>query len=293
LLGNGEIHWENRDKITASFTAAAIEFIDDAQSNKQPFYINLWPDDVHSPFFPPKALRGGGSKRELYLAVLQSMDQQLGKLFERIRNDAELRNNTIVLICSDNGPEEGAGSAGPFRGTKGLLYEGGIRSPLVVWAPGLMAEDKVGSINKKSFFAAFDLAPSLLEIVRAKAPANVSFDGLSVADALLGKSAKSRGEPLFFRRPPDRPHHHGEGNLPDLAVRDGHWKLLCEYDGSSPELFDLKKDRGETTNVANEERQVVERLTKEVLRWNASMPADEGDSIAASGRAMLKGRDRN
>src|SRR6185436_8544780 len=103
------------------------------------FYVNLWPDDVHSPFFPPKSRRGDASKHELYEGVLKALDVQLGSLFDRIRNDASLRDNTLVLVCSDNGPEEGAGSAGPFRGTKGMLYEGGIRSPLIVWGPGLVA----------------------------------------------------------------------------------------------------------------------------------------------------------
>ena len=73
---------------------------------------------------------GDGEKRTLYLAVLEEMDRQLGKLFDHIRNDPELADNTMILICSDNGPDPGAGSAEPLRGYKTHLYEGGIRSPL-------------------------------------------------------------------------------------------------------------------------------------------------------------------
>ena len=137
----------------------------------------------------------------------------------------ELRDNTLILVCSDNGPEDGAGSAGPFRGLKGMLYEGGIRSPLVVWGPGFVAKNKIGTTNASSFLAAIDLAPSLLEIAGVSKPAGVEFDGQALSDVLLGRSERSRTKPLFFRRPPDRPRHNGEGNLPDLAVRDGRLEI--------------------------------------------------------------------
>jgi len=246
LLGRGPITWEDRSKITATFTSAALEFIKKADSSGQPFYVNLWPDDVHSPFFPPKARRGDAAKHTLYSGVLDTMDEQLGVLFDFIRNSERLRDNTLVLVCSDNGPEPGAGSAGPFRGTKTMLYEGGVRSSLVVWGPGILSPESVGKVNKTSFFAAIDLVPTLLEISGAGCPEGVVFDGQPLPDVLLGRSDESRQGLLFFRRPPDRPGARGEGNLPDLAVRDGEWKLLCEYDGSQPQLYNLANDRGET-----------------------------------------------
>lgn len=81
-------------------------------------------------------------KRGLYLAVLIEMDRQLGKLFHHVRATPALSDNTLLLVCSDNGPEPGAGSAGPFRSTKATLYEGGVRSPLIAWAPGFMKKSK-------------------------------------------------------------------------------------------------------------------------------------------------------
>jgi arylsulfatase A-like enzyme len=279
-LGHGPIRWEKRDQITKSYTDAAIAFIDKALAAQKPFYVNLWPDDVHSPFFPPKELRGNESKRDRYLGVLKTLDNQLGPLFDHIRSEPALRDNTLILICSDNGPEDGAGSAGPLRGKKGMLYEGGIRSPLVVWGPGLAAGDKTGTANRTSIFAAFDLAPSLLEIAGVPKPINVQFDGEPLGDVLLGRSSASRENPLFFRRPPDRPQHSDEGKLPDLAVRSGNWKLLCEYDGSRPQLFNLQSDASERSNLAAASPNVVERLTAAVLAWNNSMPADKGASYA-------------
>lgn len=284
-LGRGPIVWYDRAQITAGFAGAALEFIRKAASDGRPFYVNLWPDDVHSPFFPPTARRGDGSKRALYHSVLETMDAQLGRLFDHIRNDPKLRDNTLVLVCSDNGPEPGAGSAGPFRGAKTMLFEGGVRSPLIAWGPGLVASGKVGTLNDTSVFAAFDVAPSLLAIARVPVPAGTTFDGENIADTLLGKSTASRRAPIFWRRPPDRPGDSSGNDLPDLAVRDGEWKLLCEYDGSNVQLYHLGRDRAEQANVAKNNPEVAKRLTAAVLAWHRSMPPDNGpDYLPAASR---------
>ena len=140
-LGEG-YRWMLRSKITGGFIDEAIPFIRQAAEKGKPFYVNVWPDDVHSPFWPPVDQWADG-KRGLYLSVLQSMDSQMARLFAAIRDDAELRDNTLILICSDNGPERGAGSAGPFRGFKTHLYEGGIRSSLIAWGPGVLRKPEV------------------------------------------------------------------------------------------------------------------------------------------------------
>mgnify|MGYP003835959985 CR=1 FL=1 len=276
-LGKGPITWMDRSLVTQGFAEGALAFIRKAEAAGQPFYVNLWPDDVHSPFFPPKARRGEG-KRALYHGVLETMDEQLAPVFDHIRESDTLRDNTLVLVCSDNGPEPGAGSAGPFEGFKVELYEGGVRSSLVAWGPGLIPDEKHGSVNRSSVFSAIDLVPSILALTGTEPPAGVDFDGEVLVDTLLGRSEASREAPLFFRRPPDRPTR-GKRDLPDLAIRDGDWKLLCEYDGSSPELYHLRKDRGETENVAGRFPGIVDRLRKPLLAWHASMPADRGASF--------------
>lgn len=272
----GPVVWMQRSEITGGFINAAIPFINRAAADGKPFYVNLWPDDVHSPFWPPVETWGDGSRRRLYLSVLEEMDRRFGRLFDHIRNTPAMRDNTLFLVCSDNGPDVGAGSAGPFRGTKATLYEGGTRSPLVVWGPGLIAEEKNGSKNDASVFAAFDLVPSLLSIAGIAPPIDVVFDGENLAPTLLGKSTASHAAPLFWRRAPDRKIAYGAGPLPDLSVRDGNWKLLCEYDGTKPELYDLATDPGEATNLAAKEPDIVARLTKAVLAWNEKMPQDNG-----------------
>jgi uncharacterized sulfatase len=269
-----------RSKITTGYIDAALPFIDRAASEKKPFYVDVWPDDVHSPFWPPVD-QWKNDKRGRYLAVLQEMDRQFGRLFAHIRETPGLKENTIVVVCSDNGPEPGAGSAGPFRGTKGTLLEGGIRSPLIVWGPGWIDPAKAGTVNDTSVFAAFDLPASLLKIAGADVPADAPMDGEDLSATLLGKSDASRKSPVFWRRPPDRKMAGAPkpSPQPDLAVRESDWKLLCDYDGSNPHLYHLVSDPGEAKDLAAEQPEIVERLRKAVIAWHQSMPADKGAEL--------------
>lgn len=274
-LGEG-FQWMQRFEITTGFVDAGLAFIDKAQAKEKPFFINLWPDDVHGPWWPPLE-KWGGDKRALYQGVLDSMDEQLARLFDRVRNDPKLRNNTIITVCSDNGHEPGAGTSDPFRGAKTWMYEGGIRSPLVVWAPGLIPAEKTGTTNDTSVFSAIDLNRSLYTLTGTSPSEDL--DGEDLAQTLTGKSTASRQAPIFWRRPPDRPgfgHGYNEDN-PDLAVRDGKWKYLVNLDGSTPQLYDLPADPGEKNNLAPNHPDVVARLDKALLKWNAQMPVDGSD----------------
>jgi uncharacterized sulfatase len=284
----GPVTWMNRTEITSGYVDAALKFIDTAAAKQQPFYVDLWPDDVHSPYFPPLE-KWSPEKHRIYLAVLEEMDRQLGRLFDRIRGDTALRANTVFVICSDNGPEPGAGSAGPFRGKKSQLFEGGLRSSLVVWAPGLMEKSKLGALDANSVFAAMDLFPTLARLAGTKAPEGL--DGADLTGTLLGRTPASHPGPIFWRRPPERKVWLPALAVPqpDLAVRDGDWKLLCDYDGSKPLLYDLAKDQAETTDLAAKEPSVVVRLTAAVLAWHRSMPADNGPALGAeAGKAGAK-----
>lgn len=268
------VTWMQRSEITTGFVDEALQFMDKASQEDKPFYINLWPDDVHSPYWPPYeeyGLAKEAGKRGLYLAVLEAMDKQMGKLFAKIENDPKLKDNTLVLICSDNGPEQGAGQAGEFKGYKTHLYEGGIRSSLIVWAPAFMKEKVQGSVNTASVFSAIDLVPSLLNFSGNKAK-QATFDGEELTKVLLGKSSKSRKEPIFFSRPPDRKNYYGFENLPDLAMRDGDYKLLCDYDGGRPELYNLIEDPSEANNLATAKPEKTEAMITKVTSWYAAMP---------------------
>ena len=160
---------------------------------------------------------------------------------------------------------------------------------MVVWAPGLMAKGKAGLVNEASVFAAFDLAPSLLEIAGVSKPEGVVFDGEGLAGVLVGESEVSRKAPIFWRRPPDRKivSPAQPERLPDLAMREGNWKLLCEYDGGRAQLYDLGEDAGEARNVAEQNGEVVERMRRAVVAWHRSMPADRGEVL---GQEVGKGK---
>jgi arylsulfatase A-like enzyme len=286
-LGKGKVTWAPRSQVTSAFVDHAVSFIQQAEQAGKPFYINLWPDDVHSPFDPPQQLRGDGSKRQLYRGVLSNMDAELAPLFEAIRRSPKLRNNTLVIFASDNGPERGAGLAGPFRGSKGEIYEGGIREPLIVWGPGVIPAAKQGTVNSSAVVSAVDFLPSILKVAGVgQAPAG---DGTDLSATITGKSVIGRTQPLFWKRPPDRP---GPANdpLPDLAVRDGNWKLLVQEDGSHAHLYDLAKDSGETNDLVAKQPQVAKRLIQSVLAWNKTLPviAVRSDNINSTPHFELK-----
>ncbi|MBX3739501.1 MAG: sulfatase-like hydrolase/transferase [Akkermansiaceae bacterium] len=290
-LGRGPVIWHDRTHLTTGFVGAAIQFINKAGTDGRPFFINLWPDDVHSPFFPPADRRGDGSKRALYHGVLETMDEQLGKLFDHVRDTPALRDRTLIVFCSDNGHEPGAGTAGPFRGAKGTLYEGGVRSPLIVWGPGLIPADMAGKTNETSVFAAFDLPVSLLKLSGGAAPEGTTFDGEDLSPTLTGGSDASRTKPIFWRRPPDRKGTAEENILPDLAMREGQWKLLCNYDGSAPQLYQLPGDVAEADNLAGRHPEVVEKMTRAVVAWHAGLPPDNGPALGEN-RIRRQARDK-
>ena len=105
-------------------------------------------------------------------------------------------------------------------------------------------------------------------------------DGEALSLTLPGNEQAGRQAPLFFRRPPARPgvsHGYDEDN-PDLAVRDCHWQLLVNYNGSLSQSYDLEVDPSESTNRVTDRPQIAERLRQAVMDWNSGLPIDAGDS---------------
>lgn len=268
-LGRGKIYWDKRYHITGKFVDRAIAAIGHARDAGKPFYINLWPDDVHTPLEPSPSNRGSGSKHDRYIGVVNELDQQLKKIFDFVRNDPALSANTLIVVASDNGPEPGAGSAGKFRSSKGSLYEGGMREPLIVWFGGNIPGDKRGSVNTKNVIAGMDLPVSFAALAGARA--KESLDGIDVSNALIGKNQPERRQAIMWLRPPDRKMVDGKVQ-PDLAILDGNYKLVTDTDGSGVGLYDLSKDEGESNNIADQHPDIVRKLSEKVQTWYRAIP---------------------
>lgn len=269
-LGKGEVHWENRYNITGKFVDRAIQAIESAQKEDKPFYINLWPDDVHTPNEPSSANRGDGSKHAFFNGVIKELDVELGRIFDYIKSNKKLAENTIIVVTSDNGPEQGVGSAGNFRGSKGTLYEGGIREPFIVWSPSKIKPELKGRINSENVIAGIDLLPTFLAFAGGETN-HLNCDGIDVSKILLGENSERRKQPIMWLRPSGVTDRNGS-DLPDLAIRQGDYKLLVNIDGSNIELYNLINDEAETTNIVSKHPKLVENLKEEVLNWYSKMP---------------------
>jgi arylsulfatase A-like enzyme len=266
--------WSPQDKVkrwdrTAWMVERTLDFMR-ARTN-QPCFVNLWLDDTHTPWVP-KEDGAGPNTRKSYTAVLREMDRQMGRLLDGLRR-AESSRPTLVLFFGDNGPLptfEQARTAG-LRGSKLSLYEGGIRVPCIVWQPGAVP---AGRVDESSVVTAWDLFPTLCAQAGAPLPSGYVSDGLDFSAALRGQGFK-RTNPLFWeygRNTNAYAFAAGVNRSPNVAMRDGDWKLLINADGTRPELYDLATDPKETKNLATERPEVAARLSGAAVSWRQSLP---------------------
>jgi arylsulfatase A-like enzyme len=267
-LGKGKIHWEKRENFTKVFVDRTIKAIENAQNNNKPFYINLWPDDIHTPLEPPVELRGDLSTKARFLGVMQEMDSQMGRLFDYIRNNPRIASNTLIIFTSDNGPDGKVNKAAHLRGTKVWLYDGGIKEPFIAWWPGKIPQ---GAVNNKTVLSGIDLPLIFMDIAGAIPDENIVYDGVNMTDAILGIKESIRDKPLFWIRPPDRPGYNGVDN-PDIAIRKGDYKLLMNVDSTDIQLYNIKEDESEVNNLALSNPLKVEELKEEIMEWYNNYP---------------------
>lgn len=273
--------WSPQDKVkrwdrTKFFVDKTLDFL--KRHPNQPCYINLWPDDTHTPFVPRPELaakHGTGNNRDGELnfkAVLEEYDTQMGRLLDGLK-ELGIATNTLVVFTGDNGPMptyQQRRTAG-LRGSKLGLYEGGTRQPLLVWG-----RTPPGKVNESTVMSTLDLLPTFCSIAGVKVPENIApkLDGEDLSAAITGATPVRR-KPLFweygrnetaFRYPP------GQNRSPNIAVRDGDWKLLINADGSGAELYNLASDREETNNLAAKEVERTKQLSAAALSWRRSVP---------------------
>lgn len=267
--------WSPQDKVkrwdrTAFFVERTLDFL--ARHPHQPCFINLWPDDVHTPWVPDEH-SGKGDTPANFRPVLVEMDRQIGRLMAGLKR-LGLDEKTLVLFASDNGalPTFRGARSGGFRGSKLSLYEGGIRLPLLARWPGHVPANRV---DTTTVFSAVDVFPTVCALAQAPQPTDAKLDGLDLSAALLGRPQAARTQPLFWeygRNPTAFNYPAGRDRSPNLAVRAGTWKLLVNDDGSAAELYDLARDPAETNNLAAQETATTQRLRDAVLAWRRTLP---------------------
>jgi N-acetylgalactosamine-6-sulfatase len=265
----------------------AIRFVE--ANREKPFYVNVWLKDTHALLEPTEEqmavypnLKGA---LKVYYSAATNADKQLGRLFAKL-DELDLRENTVVVFTSDNGPEDihipnaahsGVGRQGPFRGRKRSLYEGGIRTPFVVRWPGVTS---AGKVDDRSVISGVDMLPTICALAGAEPPKDWKLDGEDMSAALKG-SPKARTKPLTWEF---RYWIYGDtvNRSPMLALRDGDWKLLTNPDRSRVELYDIPDDPLELNNLADRQPKEAARLSEELLKWFESLP--EGPIEPAAGK---------
>lgn len=198
-------------------------------------------------------------------AQLFSIDEGVGMIMNKL-NELGLAGNTIVIFTSDNGGESNVTSNAPLRGGKSMLYEGGVREPLIVWSPmrfikGAVVDQPV--VN-------FDFYPTLEEVIGAQHRGQ-KFDGVSIARALRSGGAALPARTLYWHYPLAKPHFLGGRSAG--SIRKGDWKLIEFFDKNEVQLFNLKEDPGETHDLSQERAAQVMELKDQLANWRASVGA--------------------
>ncbi len=289
---------EKGEYLTDRLTQESISFLESRKEN-QPFLLYLSYYNVHTPIQPykkrmkhyrdkasstfvgettPIPEHNGRSRARQdnpeYASMVAAVDDSVGQILAQLET-LGLAENTVVVFFSDNGglctlrkqSRLGPTCNAPLRSGKGWLYEGGIRCPMIVRAPGVA---KPGS-NCAFPVSSTDFFPTMLELADLPLQADDHKDGTSLVDLLKGNESIEH-EPLYWHYP----HYHGSTWSPGAAIRDGDWKLIELYEFDEVELYNLKDDIGERANLAETNLAKTIELRKKLRAWqvkmNATMP---------------------
>ena len=265
---NGVIDWQRNGKhlkeegyFTTLITDDAVRLIDQQPADK-PFFLYMAHLAVHSPYQAPQKYLDRvkdikEEPRRTYAAMAAAMDDSVGDVLKALERKG-VRDNTIVLFLSDNGGIKKYGSImakgkgerpapannGPLRGSKGSLYEGGVRSVSAINWPQHIRPGETTDI-----FHVVDIMPTLVKLAGGKMPTDRPIDGKNIWPAITQGKASPRNEVLI-----NAEMHRG-------AVRKGDWKLIKSATlPSSIELYNIIDDIGETNNLADKYPEKVREL---------------------------------
>lgn len=276
--------WCDQDSIkrwdrTAYFVDKTLAFLEKNTKKGVPCYIDLWPDDMHTPYVPDQQAyeKGKGPKNNYweqevnFTPVLKELDRQIGRLLDGL-DRLGIADNTIVIFTSDNGPNPSYknGRTGGMRGQKGTLYEGGIRMPFMVRYPKRIAP---GQRNDESVLCSVDIFPTICSLTGVTPVVKgYTLDGKDESAVWLGKSHKKRKTPLFWefgqhfvgQNPPKNAY---QTRSPNICMRQGDWKVMVNFDGTNVELYNLKEDVNEATNLAEKYPKRAAEMSKMAIDW--------------------------
>lgn len=265
--------------LTDALTDAAVSFIHEHREG--PFFLYLTHYAVHTPIQAKPELVEKYRARPTtehhsnpkYAAMIEGVDDSVGRVLATL-DELDLAENTLVLFFSDNGGFMGATSNDPLRGAKGMLYEGGIREPMIVRWPGVTP---AGAICEEPVIG-IDLYPTLLEITGTPSPADYQLDGVSLVPLLEDPDSGLDRDALFWHFPC---YLEGQGDpdggpfrtTPAGAIRMGNWKLIEWFETGRLELYNLADDVGESRDLSRENPEQREALLARMRAWRAEVDA--------------------
>jgi arylsulfatase A-like enzyme len=263
--------------LTDRLTDESIKFIE-ANKNK-PFFLYLAHYAVHTPIQAKKELiekykkkkPSAGHNNPTYAAMIESVDQSVGRIMDKL-DELGLTENTAVFFFSDNGGHGNMTSMAPLRGSKGMLYEGGIRVPMIVRWPG---KARVRSVCDAPVIG-IDFYPTILEMAGLLRPTGHVLDGMSIVPLLKGKGRFQRNA-IFWHFPaylePYNEKQQPWRTTPAGAIRERDFKLIEFFEDNKLELYNLKNDIGEKNNLAQKMPDKTKELHQLLIDWRKSIGA--------------------
>ena len=276
VKGNGPVSWWHNTEFRPQdegytddlVTQHAIEFIN--ENKDRPFFCYVPFHIAHAPLqakpddlakvdaklaakLPAAKAETSADDKHHHAAMLQALDKNVAAILGEL-DKLGLRDNTIIVFTSDNGAME-AGSSLPLRGAKHSVYEGGVRLPTMIhWPKGGL----VGGTKWSGLCGALDMFPTLMAMTGSTMPETRPLDGKNVWPALRDRAASPVDSYYWVWRDQD-------------SLRTADWKLHRFFDRF--ELYDMKKDENEVTNVANAHPEIVKSLTAKMDAWAESLSA--------------------
>ena len=254
----------------------AISWLKEKRDATKSFFLAVWTHEPHYPIKSDPKFKAlypdltDDIQREHHANVTQ-MDHAFGMLMKAL-DEQKLTESTFVFFTSDNGPEgdgiksPGRGSSGGLRGRKRDMHEGGIRVPGIARWPGRIQPGTTCEVP----VIGSDVFPTMLGIAGVKVPTDRTLDGVDMLPALEGKVMRlERPQPLFWRL-------HMAPNM-KIAMRVDDWKILADEKLTQFELYNLKSDEKETTDLKDKEPDMFANLKEKLIQHNASIDAEGPD----------------